>query len=398
VTRTPILETEAFAMPADTTFVVEEGYRIADTPACRESFYGHRIVLAEAPAGEGWQAAYRRWRAHHDGKMVGVAYLVWEVDAPDAAPPEHPPGVAVAVSRGLVLTGLPTPAVVPPDVALRPLESDADWAALYDLSAAVHAFAKDEPGKAYLRWDLAGRRARAERSGRQWGAFVDGALVGAAALIAGPSSARYQDVFVHPGHRRRGLASALVSRAASYLHARAPGTPMWIAAEAGSDAEALYRRLGFAPGSTVFEASIPAPPTADSIARRLRDLENGTLDLSCWGHKDHLHVGLAILREADMDLDRALVRMRAALQGFLEVLGRETTPDQGYHETVTRGFLVLLRDLARRRADEPFEDQALRAGLELGDKRQLLTYWTREALLSPEARYGWLPPDREELP
>ncbi len=385
-------------MPPDTVFVEEDGIRVADTPACRESWYGHRVLLPEAPGGEGWQTCFRRWRTHHRDKTVGIAYAVWEVPEPTATTPEHPPGVTVAVSRGLMLDRLPTPAVVPADVALRPIESGAEWDALFELSAAVHPFAKDEPGKAYLRWDLAGRRARVEAGGRQWGAFVDGSLVGAAALFAGDAGARYQDVFVHPDHRRRGLASALVSRAASFLQARAPGTPMWIAAEAESAAEALYRRLGFEAHSTVFEASIAAPPTEQSVARRLRDLENGTLELRLWGHKDHLHVGLAMLREADLELDPAMDRMRAALQGFLEVLGVETTLEQGYHETVTRGFMVVLRALAVRHAEECFEDQALRAGLELGDKRHLLRYWSREAIMSPEARYGWLPPDLEELP
>jgi GNAT superfamily N-acetyltransferase len=394
----PILDTEAFAMPSDTTFTSIGDLRVADTPACRASYYGHRIVLSRAPGEDDWLAHYRQWSACHEGKLVDVAYLVWEVEEPAAEAPEHPPGVAIAVSRGLRLDRLPTPAVVPTEFALRPLVSDAEWESLFDLAVAVHPFASDDSGKDYLRWDHAGRRKRVEVAGRQWGAFVDDRLVGAAALLPGEGCARYQDVFVHPDYRRQGLASALVSRAASQYQARAPGTPMWIAAEANSPAEALYRRLGFEGGSTVFEASIPAPPTAESIARRLRDLENGTLELRSWGHKDHLHVALAMLRAADMNQDVAMDRMRSALKGFLEVLGVETTPEQGYHETLTRGFMIVLRDLARRFADESLADLALRAGLDLGDKRYLLHYWSRDRMMSSEARYGWVEPDLYPLP
>ena len=338
------------------------------------------------------------WRASHVGKGVSTAYIVWEVPDPTAAAPDHPAAVRVVESHGLMLDELPVPKVVPPGATLRPLDSDRDWERLFDLSVDVHPYASDPAGRAYLRWEHTGRRERIEAGGRQWGAFVDGRLVGAAALLPGPTSARYQDVFVDPDHRRRGLASALVSRAAAHLQARRPGIPMWIAAEAGSAAEAIYRGIGFIPVSTVFEASMPAPPTEGDVARLVAKLEDGTLPEAEWTHLAHLYVGLRMVVDAGHDLSSATDRMRAALQGFLEVLGVATTADRGYHETVTRGFLHLIRHLALRHPGESFEDLALLAALELGDKHALLRHWSRDVISSPEARSGWVEPDLSLLP
>ena len=51
-------------------------------------------------------------------------------------------------------------------------------------------------------------------------------------------------------------------------------------------------------GSIRFEASLPTPPSRESIDRNLAELEAGTLDPGAWGHRDHLYVGLAILADA----------------------------------------------------------------------------------------------------
>lgn len=81
-----------------------------------------------------------------------------------------------------------------------------------------------------------------------WGAFDHGVLVASLGLVPvfGPLGklARYQDVQTLPSHRRQGLAGALLATAAHHaLEHAAEGVV--IVAEAESEAERVYRRVGF---------------------------------------------------------------------------------------------------------------------------------------------------------
>jgi len=63
-----------------------------------------------------------------------------------------------------------------------------------------------------------------------------------------------EDVVTHPVHRRIGIASALTHRAvAAHLDVE-PGSRVGLGVSPASDAERLYRRLGFAPHATVWTA------------------------------------------------------------------------------------------------------------------------------------------------
>jgi GNAT superfamily N-acetyltransferase len=67
-----------------------------------------------------------------------------------------------------------------------------------------------------------------------------------------------EDVVVHPAHRRRGIASTLTHRAIAHHLEVEPSSRIGLAADPGSGADLLYRRLGFRPHATVWTAAAPA--------------------------------------------------------------------------------------------------------------------------------------------
>jgi hypothetical protein len=113
-----------------------------------------------------------------------------------------------------------------------------------------------------------------------------------------------------------------------------------------------------------------------------------TVPAAEWTHMAHLRVGLWHVRRygaAD-----ALDRLRAGIRRLNESHGNTNTETSGYHETITVAYVQLLATFLDTCAD------ALLAG-PLGERTVLLTYWSKELLMSTEARTGWVPPDLAPL-
>jgi ribosomal protein S18 acetylase RimI-like enzyme len=75
-------------------------------------------------------------------------------------------------------------------------------------------------------------------------AVADGTVIGCAAAFAGPEAGEVQHVVTLPGHRRRGVGTALTVTALRTLRGRGLRTATLTASP---DGDRLYRRLGFRP-------------------------------------------------------------------------------------------------------------------------------------------------------
>jgi hypothetical protein len=118
-----------------------------------------------------------------------------------------------------------------------------------------------------------------------------------------------------------------------------------------------------------------------------------TLGQAEWTHTAHLRV--AWLHLARYPVDEAHLRMRVGIIRLNAAHGLVETEVRGYHETLTRVWLVLVRD-ARRRT--PAAD-SVRFVATVGLERDApLRYYSRERLFSVAARAVYLPPDLAELP
>lgn len=95
------------------------------------------------------------------------------------------------------------------------------------------------------------RRAAAQKAlvddgrGAWFGAFVGDRLVGKLGIVRLGTRARYQDVVVHAGYRRRGIAARLVRVAGEWALTSPDVRELVIVATRGGPAIGLYERLGF---------------------------------------------------------------------------------------------------------------------------------------------------------
>lgn len=116
-----------------------------------------------------------------------------------------------------------------------------------------------------------------------------------------------------------------------------------------------------------------------------------------WTHVAHLVVGAWHVHRYGPN--GALDRLRDGIRRLNESHGNQNTPTSGYHETITRAYVELLAAfLAACPADEPLADRVARlVDSPLAAKDVLLTFYSRDRLMSMEARAGWREPDLAPL-
>jgi hypothetical protein len=97
---------------------------------------------------------------------------------------------------------------------------------------------------------------------------------------------------------------------------------------------------------------------------------------------------------------QALERLRAGIRALNDAHGTINSDTGGYHETITRAYVLLIAAFLRARPAGEEIDASV-AGLlasPLAARDALLRHYSRERLFSVAARRGWVEPDLEPLP
>lgn len=135
----------------------------------------------------------------------------------------------------------------------------------------------------------------------------------------------------------------------------------------------------------------------EEILKLVEEFETGSLPRPQWTHRAHLTVACwYLICNTDSE---AIPRIREGIKRYNASQGIVTTKESGYHETMTvfwakmvRGYLAkatlecsivhLVNDLVTRYSSSkiPFE------------------YYSRDRLMSWEARTNWIEPDLKPLP
>lgn len=123
-----------------------------------------------------------------------------------------------------------------------------------------------------------------------------------------------------------------------------------------------------------------------------------TLAKSKWTHEAHLGATTyLLLKRPDIDLDEQLPGL---IRAFNESVGGVNSDSEGYHETITRAFLRGIR-LFLEEADktEPLHELVNQLLLSpMGRRDWPLRFWSKDRLMSVEARRGYVAPDLAALP
>jgi hypothetical protein len=136
--------------------------------------------------------------------------------------------------------------------------------------------------------------------------------------------------------------------------------------------------------------------TAAEIECLVRNFESCLLPRARWTHHAHLTVALwYCLRHP---WPEAVRRVRTGIKRYNEASGIKTPPVGGYHETMTLFWLRMVRRYLETVSRECSLVALTNELVErYGNSRLPFEYYTRERLMSAEARAGWLEPDLKSL-
>jgi ribosomal protein S18 acetylase RimI-like enzyme len=238
---------------------------------------------------------------------------------------------------------------------------------------------------------------------RYWVAVEGDALRGVIGIAREWSDWRNADywwivtVYVAPEARGSDLVAQLVERVVHAASAAAAAELRIYAHPDNARAIRAYERLGFSAwGYRVLAMPVTAAtaaPAALSDDELWRAFHERSLPHTAWTHAAHLRV--AWLHLARYDLDEAHLRMRAGIVRLNAAHGLVETPQRGYHETLTRVWLILVG--AVRRNGTAGDSSSVLAAPGLG-RDAPLRYYSRDRLFSAAARAMFVTPDLAELP
>jgi hypothetical protein len=126
-------------------------------------------------------------------------------------------------------------------------------------------------------------------------------------------------------------------------------------------------------------------------------LAAGSLSRARWTHGAHFAAALWLMRyRPELETAPAMAGM---IRAYNAVSGVENSDSGGYHETITLASLRAAKGVLDCNPGLPvFRIANAILASNLGNPNWLLEYWTRDRLMSVDARRAWLEPDLKPLP
>lgn len=251
------MEVRSLAWRTDLIFPAFDGeildrgtYLVVRTPS-NPTFYWGNFLLFDRPPAHGDEQRWPRLFAEEIGVPPRIQHQAFGWDSPEgglgAAQSFVAGGFALLHSSVLTASKVAPPPHVATDLVVRPLHSEEDWRLATENQIRCREPEHDEAGyRVFKEAQMKRYRAMAEAGWGEWfGAFLGGVLVADLGIYRSGELGRFQSVETHPDHRRRGYAGTLISHAARHGLGSMGLKTLVLVAEAGSEADRLYRSIGF---------------------------------------------------------------------------------------------------------------------------------------------------------
>jgi hypothetical protein len=121
-----------------------------------------------------------------------------------------------------------------------------------------------------------------------------------------------------------------------------------------------------------------------------------TLTHAEWNHRAHVKLGYLYL--CRHPLEEAVARVRAGIQALNAAHGTPEGPDRGYHETVTQAWLRIIHCTLSEYGPAETADRFFEQQPQLSQKQTLRLFYSRERLMSAQAKREFVEPDLAPLP
>ncbi len=128
----------------------------------------------------------------------------------------------------------------------------------------------------------------------------------------------------------------------------------------------------------------------------LKAFEDCTLPSEQWKHRAHLKVAYLYLRASTFD--EALAKARRNIQRYNAATNTPENLERGYHETMTVAWLRLVHDALCESEPASSADEFLEREIQLLNSKALHLFYSREQLISWQAKAEFVEPDLAPLP
>lgn len=115
-----------------------------------------------------------------------------------------------------------------------------------------------------------------------------------------------------------------------------------------------------------------------------------------WTHTAHVRVAYMYANKFDLLTATDTVRLR--IQTYNKATDTPEAIDRGYHETITRAFMQLVFAAVAETGPHSSSVEFCKSHPELMDKKALLNYYSRDRIMSWEAKREFIEPDLQPLP
>lgn len=130
----------------------------------------------------------------------------------------------------------------------------------------------------------------------------------------------------------------------------------------------------------------------EEIEELVENFNNCTLKKGDWSHAAHLIVALWYLR--NYPETEAINRIRNGIKKYNAAMGIQTTENSGYHETITLFWIKMLQQYLLAASPRLSLVVIAKDLVNYYSNSSLpFAYYSREKLMSVEARKSWVKPD-----